>query len=156
MQHPRVNASWLDGEIVSNEQANVGLAAAVEDGLVVPVIHNANQLTVADIGSQRQAIVGRALAGKLRLADLEGGTFTISNLGMYGVDRFSAIVNPPQAAILAVGKIREQFVPESGLGVIRPILTLTLSCDHRVVDGARGAQFLETLVQFIQEPLTLL
>ncbi len=156
IEHPRLNASWIDGKIIENNDINIGLAVAIEDGLLVPVIHNADQLRLTDISQQRQQLVERTLAGKSKLSDIQGGTFSISNLGMYQVDRFSAIINPPQVAILAVGNIVERVVPINGVAEIRPFMTLTLSCDHRVVDGARGAQFLETLTQFIQEPLTLI
>jgi pyruvate dehydrogenase E2 component (dihydrolipoamide acetyltransferase) len=155
-QHPRLNASWLDNDIKMNEEINVGVAVATEDGLLVPVIHKADSLSVADIRSGRQAIVTRTLAGKVKLNDLQGGTFTISNLGMYGIDAFSAIVNPPQAAILAVGKIADRVVPVDGEVAIRPMMVLTLSVDHRVVDGARGAQFMDSLVSYLEEPLSIL
>jgi pyruvate dehydrogenase E2 component (dihydrolipoamide acetyltransferase) len=155
-KHPRLNASWLKDEIIVNEQVNVGLAVAVEDGLLVPVVHKADRLGLGEIAARRAQLVERAQRGKLAPEDLSGGTFTISNLGMYGVEKFSAIVNPPQAAILAVGGIAEQVVPVDGQPAIQPMMTLTLSCDHRVVDGARGAQFLQTLAVFIEEPLLLL
>jgi pyruvate dehydrogenase E2 component (dihydrolipoamide acetyltransferase) len=155
-QHPRLNASWLDDDIQINEEINVGVAVATEEGLLVPVIHKANSLSVADISSARQAVVTRTLAGKLKLNDLQGGTFTISNLGMYGIDAFSAIVKPPQAAILAVGKIADRVVPVDGEVAIRPMMVLTLSVDHRVVDGARGAQFMDSLVSYLEEPLSIL
>jgi len=155
-QHPRLNAYWIDDEIQLNDNINVGVAVATEDGLLVPVIHNADGLSVADISLKRQAIVSRTLAGKLKLNDLQGGTFTISNLGMYGIDAFSAIVNPPQAAILAVGKIADRVVPINGEVAVRPMMVLTLSLDHRVVDGARGAQFMDSLVSYLEEPLNIL
>jgi pyruvate dehydrogenase E2 component (dihydrolipoamide acetyltransferase) len=155
-KHPRLNASWLNDEIVANEQVNVGLAVAVEDGLLVPVVHRADQLGLGEIAARRAALVERAQTGKFAAEDLSGGTFTISNLGMYGVEKFSAIVNPPQAAILAVGSIVEQVVALNGQPAVQPMMTLTLSCDHRVVDGARAAQFLQTLAAFIEEPLLLL
>jgi len=154
--HPRLVAHWDNGEIVSNNQVNIGLAVAVEDGLVVPVIHFADQLSLSQIAQQRQELLERAREGKMHLEDLQGGTFTISNLGMYGIDVFNAIVNPPQAAILAVGRIADRVVPVDGKPEIRPMMTLSLSCDHRVVDGARGALFLRELVSFIEEPLALL
>ena len=108
------------------------------------------------LADSRRDIVGRARSGQASLADLQGGTFTISNLGMFGIDAFSAIVNPPQAAILAVGRIADRVVPVEGQPSVQPMMTLTLSCDHRVVDGARGAQFLQTLVSFIEDPLAVL
>jgi pyruvate dehydrogenase E2 component (dihydrolipoamide acetyltransferase) len=155
-QHPRVNVSWKDGAIVQHAEINVGLAVAIDDGLVVPVLHRADTLTLARIAERREDLVARAQAGRLRPADIQGGTFTISNLGMFGVDAFSAIVNPPQAAILAVGRIADRVVPVSGQPAVRPAMVLTLSCDHRALDGARGAQFLGALAELVEEPLALL
>lgn len=139
-----------------NEEINVGLAVAVEEGLVAPVIHRADQLGLNDLAARRRELVARAQSGKLTLEDLRGGTFTLSNLGMYGIDAFNAIVNPPQAAILAVGQIADRVTPVEGQPAVRPMMNLTLSCDHRVVDGARGAQFLQTLAMFIEDPLAVL
>ncbi len=155
-RHARLNASWVDGRVVYNDRINVGLAVAVEDGLLVPVIHQADTLGLLAVAARRQELVERVLADRPKPADLQGGTFTISNLGMYHVDGFNAIVNPPEAAILAVGRVYEQVVPRDGQAAIVPVMTLKLSCDHRVVDGARGAQFLDTLAGFLQNPLTLL
>jgi pyruvate dehydrogenase E2 component (dihydrolipoamide acetyltransferase) len=155
-QHPRVNASWKDGAIVQNADVNIGLAVAIDDGLVVPVLHRADTLRLAEIASHREDVVSRAQAGKLRPADIQGGGFTISNLGMYGVDAFNAIVNPPQAAILAVGRIADRVVALNGQPAVQPTMVLTLSCDHRALDGARGAQFLGALADLIEEPLALL
>ncbi|MDE3088918.1 MAG: 2-oxo acid dehydrogenase subunit E2 [Chloroflexota bacterium] len=154
--HPRLNARWADGGIRLNSDINVGVATAIDEGLVVPVIHKADALSIGEIASQREDLVTRAGESKLRPADIADGTFTLSNLGMYGVDAFSAIVNPPQAAILAVGRIADQVVPENGEPVVRPMLTLTLSCDHRVVDGARAAIFLNDLASLIEMPWQLL
>jgi len=156
VQHPRANASWKDGSIVRNADINIGVAVAIEDGLVVPVVHRADTLSLADIAGRREDLVARAQAGKLRPADIQGGGFTISNLGMYGVDAFDAIVNPPQAAILAVGRIADRVVALNGQPAVQPTMVLTLSCDHRVLDGARGAQFLSALADLIEEPLALL
>ena len=153
--HPRLNATWSEGTIVLLDEVNIGLAAAVEDGLVVPVIHRADELSLNSIAKQRKDLVNRAQAGKLRPQDLQGGTFTISNLGMYGVDAFNAIINAPQAAILAVGRMVERVVPLDGQPVVQTVMMLTLSCDHRVVDGARGAQFLAMVAELIEEPLGL-
>jgi pyruvate dehydrogenase E2 component (dihydrolipoamide acetyltransferase) len=155
-KHPRVNASWVEKGIRLNPEVHIGLATAIEDGLIVPVIHHANTLTVGEIAAQRQDLVARANAGKLKPADIAGGTFTLTNLGMYNVDAFNAIVNSPQAAILAVGRIADQVVAVNGQPVVRPMMTLSLSCDHRVVDGARAAQFLDDLAQLIQEPWGLM
>jgi pyruvate dehydrogenase E2 component (dihydrolipoamide acetyltransferase) len=154
--HSRVNAAWIDGRIVANQEINIGLAVAVEDGLLVPVIRNADQLGLAAIATARADVVARAQAGKLSVDELQGGTFTISNLGMFGVDQFSAIINPPQAAILAVGRIADRVVAVDGEAKVRPILTLNLSSDHRVVDGARSARFLAHLAESIEEPMRLL
>jgi pyruvate dehydrogenase E2 component (dihydrolipoamide acetyltransferase) len=153
---PRLNASWQNDNIGLNPDINIGLAVAVEDGLLVPVIHRADEMNLTQLASRRSEIVARAKAGKLTLDDLSGGTFTISNLGMYGVDAFNAIVNPPQAAILAVSRIADRVVPLNGQPAVQPMMTLSLSCDHRVVDGARGAEFLQALADLIEEPLQLL
>jgi pyruvate dehydrogenase E2 component (dihydrolipoamide acetyltransferase) len=155
-RHPRLNARWDNNTIVLNQAINVGLAVAVEEGLLVPVIHDADRLGLNQIAARRKEIVAKAQSSKLSLDDLSGGTFTISNLGMYGVDAFNAIVNPPQAAILALGRIAERVVPVNGQPAVQPMLTMTLSCDHRVVDGARAAQFLQTLAELVAEPLRLL
>jgi pyruvate dehydrogenase E2 component (dihydrolipoyllysine-residue acetyltransferase) len=155
-RHPRANASWRDGAIAVNAEINIGLAVAIDDGLVVPVIHRADTLGLAEIAARREDAVSRAQGGKLRPADIQGGGFTISNLGMYGVDAFNAIVNPPQAAILAVGRIADRVVALNGQPAVQPTMMLTLSCDHRALDGARGAQFLGTLADLIEEPLALL
>ena len=154
--HPRVNASWMDGQIQYNHDINIGLAVAVDDGLVVPVIRNAYPSSVGEIAAQRKDIVERAQNRKLRPADISDGTFTLSNLGMYNLDVFNAIVNTPQAAILAVGRIADKVVAVNGQPVVRSMLTVSLSCDHRVVDGARGAQFLDDLASLIENPLGLL
>jgi len=155
-RHPGVNASWKDGAITRHADVNVGLAVAIEDGLVVPVIHRADRLTLAEIAARRADVVSRAQTGKLRPADIQGGTFTISNLGMYGVDAFNAIVNPPQAAILAVGRIADRVVAVHGQPAVQPTMVLTFSGDHRAIDGARGAQFLGALAELIEEPLALI
>ncbi|MBI1735448.1 MAG: 2-oxo acid dehydrogenase subunit E2 [Candidatus Rokubacteria bacterium] len=155
-QDPAVNVSWKDGTIVRHTEINIGLAVAIDAGLVVPVIHRADTLSLAELAARREDAVSRAQAGKLRPADIQGGVFTISNLGMYGVDAFNAIVNPPQAAILAVGRIADRVVAISGQPAVQPTMVLTLSCDHRAVDGARGAQFLGALADLVEEPLALL
>lgn len=154
--YPRINASWREGAIIQHPEVNVALAVAADYGLVTPVIRQADQLSLADIAQQRQTLVQRAQAGKQRSDDLAGGTFTISNLGMYGVDAFNAIVPAPQAAILAVGRIVERVVPLHGVPAVQPMMALSLSCDHRVIDGARGAEFLGALADLLEEPLALL
>jgi pyruvate dehydrogenase E2 component (dihydrolipoamide acetyltransferase) len=152
-KHPRINSSWTSEGIRANSEINIGLAMAVDDGVVAPVIHNAGQAELGKIALQRRDLTERARGGKLRTDDIAGGTFTISNLGMFGVDAFTAIIIPPQAAILAVGAITDRVVPVSGLPGIRPMMTLTLSSDHRVIDGARAADFLRDLVEAILNPL---
>ena len=154
-QHPRANNFWDDGAMIVNREVNIGIAVAVEDGLVVPVIHNADELTVSQITDRRQELVHRSQNKNLLLDDLQNGTFTISNLGMYGVDIFNAILNPPQAAILAVGRITDRVVPVAGRPMVQPMMYLSVSYDHRVIDGARGAEFLETLANLIEEPFRL-
>jgi pyruvate dehydrogenase E2 component (dihydrolipoamide acetyltransferase) len=154
VKHPRFNASWQNENIIYHERVGIGLAVAVEDGLVVPVILDADRLPLRDIASQRQGVISRALAGTLTVEDVQGVTFTISNLGMYGIDSFSAIINPPNSAILAVGRIAERVVPLKGVPTVRLMMTLTIACDHRVIDGARAAEFLATLAGFIENPLT--
>jgi pyruvate dehydrogenase E2 component (dihydrolipoamide acetyltransferase) len=155
-RHPRVNATWRDGSVVQSDGVNVGIAVAVDEGLVVPVVHGADRLAVREIVARRGELVEAARTGRLRPDDVGGGTFTISNLGMYGVDSFTAILNAPQAAILAVGRIADRIVPVDGRPEVRPMCTLTLSFDHRVVDGARGAEFLDTLAGLIEEPAGLI
>ena len=154
--HPRVNSSFLDGRIVANDEINVGLAVALDEGLVVPVIHNADRLDLVELAERRVALVAAAREGTLRPDDVRAGTFTISNLGMFGIDAFNAIVNEPQAAILAVGRIAERVAPVDGRPAVRPTLVLTASFDHRVVDGAIGARFLQALAALVEEPLELL
>ena len=156
LQHPRLNASWTAEGIRPHDHVNMGIAIAVDDGVVAAVIPNAHTASLAEISKQRRAVAERARAGKLRPADIADATFTISNLGMYQVDQFSAIITPPQAAILAVGRIADRVVAVNGQPAVRPMMTLTLSCDHRVVDGARAALFLNDLAQTIRQPAKFL
>jgi pyruvate dehydrogenase E2 component (dihydrolipoamide acetyltransferase) len=151
-KHPRVNSSWTGEGIRHYDHVNLGVAIAVDDGVVAAVIHNAHRATLPEIARQRSEIAERARSGKLRPADLADATFTISNLGMYHVDQFTAIISPPQAAILAVGNIADRVVAVEGKATVRPMMTLTLSCDHRVVDGARAAMFLNDLAEAISRP----
>jgi pyruvate dehydrogenase E2 component (dihydrolipoamide acetyltransferase) len=151
-KHPRLNASWAEEGIRLNSQVNIGLAMAVNDGVVAAVIQNANTAELGEIAVQRRDLTERARANRLRPADLANATFTISNLGMFNVDAFSAIITPPQAAILAVARIADRVVPVDGNIGIRPMMTLTLSSDHRVVDGARAAQFMNDLAEALREP----
>lgn len=155
-KHPRLNASRHDDAITLNAEINICLAVATGDSLITPVIRAADTLTVSEIAGQRGELVEKARANRLRPDDVGGGTFTISNLGMYNVDAFTAIINPPQAAILAVGRLADRVVPVGGVPGVRPQMTMTLSCDHRVVDGAGAAAFLDDLAALIQEPLGLI
>jgi pyruvate dehydrogenase E2 component (dihydrolipoyllysine-residue acetyltransferase) len=156
MRHRAVNATFAEDAIELHPAANVGLAVATDRGLIVPVITGAESRTVAEIAAVRADLVGRSRDGKLTAGDLEGGTFTISNLGMYGVEQFIAVLNPPQAAILAVGAIEERPVAREGEVLVRPMMTMTLTCDHRTIDGATAADFLRTVKDFLEEPgLTL-
>jgi pyruvate dehydrogenase E2 component (dihydrolipoamide acetyltransferase) len=155
-KHPLVNASWTGDGIRLHPEINVGVAMAVEGGVVVAAIPSANTKKLGEIAKMRSDLTERARAGKLRPADITGATFTISNLGMYQVDAFTAIIVAPQAAILAVGRIADRVVPVDGKPGIRPLITLTLSCDHRVFDGARAALFLNDLAAAIVEPEKLL
>ncbi|MGB8323672.1 MAG: dihydrolipoamide acetyltransferase family protein [Candidatus Acidiferrum sp.] len=151
-KHPRMNSSWANGTIHANADVNISVAMAVKDGVVGAVIPKADASKIADISKLRRELTERARAGKLRPADISGGTFTLSNLGMYKVDAFTAIITPPQCAILAVGAIIDTVVPVDGKPGIRPVMTMTLSSDHRVVDGARAAEFLAELASAIRDP----
>src|SRR6202050_1073515 len=145
-KHPKMNASWSGNGIALNPSVNISLAIAVKDEVVGAMIPDADKLPLTDIAARRKDLAERARAGRLRPADITGGTFTLSNLGMYGIDAFTAIITQPQAAVLAVGRIADRVVPVNGQPGIRPMLTLTLSSDHRVVDGAQAAAFLSDLV----------
>jgi pyruvate dehydrogenase E2 component (dihydrolipoamide acetyltransferase) len=151
-RHPRVNASWIEDGIRLNPEVNVAIAMAVQDGVVAPVVRNAQIAPLGEIAKQRRELTDRARAGRLRPADLAGGTFTVSNLGMFHIDSFCAIITPPQTAILAVGQIVERVVAIDGVIGVRPMFSLTISCDHRVIDGAKAATFLHDLAESIHEP----
>ncbi|HLM33722.1 MAG TPA: dihydrolipoamide acetyltransferase family protein [Gaiellaceae bacterium] len=152
MRHRDMNAHFAGTEVHIFPTANIGIAVAIPHGLVVPVIRNCERKSIAELASARADLVERTRGGKLTQGDLEDGTFTISNLGMYGVDRFVAVLNPPQAGILAVGAIQERPVVEEGELVARPVMELTLSCDHRSVDGATASEFLGSVKAFLEEP----
>ena len=156
VKHPKMNASWNGQGILLNPKINVCVAMAVEDGVVSPVIPDANVADLGDIALRRRELTERARAGKLRPSDISGGTFTISNLGMFSIDAFTAIIVPQQAAILAVGSIADRVVPVDGQPGIRPTVTVTLSSDHRVVDGAQAAVFLNDLVHAVEDPRSVL
>jgi len=150
-KHPRMNASWTGDAIKANGDINVGLAMAVTDAVVVGVVPKTDGITLGDIASRRRDLTERARTNKLSPSDITGATFTISNLGMYHVDSFTAIIVPPQAGILAVGAMKDRLVPIMGGVAVKPMMTLTLSCDHRVLDGARGAMFMHDLVEALTE-----
>jgi pyruvate dehydrogenase E2 component (dihydrolipoamide acetyltransferase) len=152
MRHREVNAEFTADAILLHPSANVGLAVAAPQGLVVPVIRSAERLSLTEIARVRADLVGRAREAKLRAEDLEGGTFTISNLGMYAVESFTAVLNPPQAAIVAVGATEDRVIPLGGETAVRPMITLTATFDHRAVDGAPAAAFLHTLKESLEDP----
>ena len=154
--HPKVNSSWMGDKIRYNHHVNIGVAVAVEEGLLVPVVRFADMKSLSQIGTEVKEFAKKAKDKKLQPSDWEGNTFTISNLGMFGIDEFTAIINPPDACILAVGAIQQVPVVKNGAVVPGNIMKLTLSCDHRVVDGATGAAFLQTLQGLLQEPLRML
>lgn len=155
-QHPNVNSSWMGDKIRYNEHINIGVAVAVEDGLLVPVVRFADGKSLSHISAEVKDFAQRAKTKKLQPSDWEGSTFTISNLGMFGIDEFTAIINPPDACILAVGGIQQVPVVKNGQVVPGNVMKVTLSCDHRVVDGATGAAFLQTLKALLEEPVRLL
>ena len=155
-QHPAVNSSWLGDKIRQNHVINIGVAVAVDEGLLVPVIRNADQKGLSQIATEVKELAGKAKTKKLQPAEWEGSTFTISNLGMFGIDEFTAIINPPDACILAVGGIKQTSIVKDGQIVVGNLMKVTLSCDHRVVDGATGAAFLQTLKGLLEDPMRML
>ncbi len=155
-KHPTVNSSWLGDVIRTNHHVNIGVAVAVEDGLLVPVVRFADNKGLMEIGNEVRTFAQKAKDKKLQPADWEGNTFTISNLGMFGIEQFTAIVNPPDSCIMAVGGISEVPVVKNGQVVPGNIMKVTLSCDHRVVDGASGSAFLQTFKQYMENPVTML
>jgi len=155
-KHPAVNSSWLGDKIRFNHHIHIGVAMAVEDGLLVPVIRFADNKSLSHIGAEVKEFSAKAKNKQLTPADWSGNTFTISNLGMFGIDEFTAIINPPDACILAVGGIKQTAVVKNGQLVPGNIMKVTLSCDHRVVDGAVGSAFLQTLKSLLEDPIRLL
>ena len=153
--HPQVNSQWFEDKMVLNHHVHVGVAVAVEDGLVVPVLKFANEMNLPQIGSQVRDFAGRARSKKLTPQEMDGSTFTVSNLGMFGIDEFTSIINQPNSAILSVGAIVQKPVVKEGEIVVGNTMKLTLACDHRTVDGATGAQFLQTLKAYIENPIRL-
>ncbi len=155
-KHPAVNSSWMGDKIRINHHVNIGVAVAVEDGLLVPVVRFADTKSLSQISTEVKDFAAKAKNKKLQPADWEGSTFTISNLGMFGMDEFTAIINPPDACILAISSIQQIPVVKNGAIVPGNVMKLTLTCDHRVVDGATGAAFLQTLKGLLEEPLRML
>ena len=155
-KHPKINSSWLGDKIRINHHVNIGVAMAVEEGLLVPVVRFADGKSLSHIASEVKDFSGKAKAKKLQPSDWTGNTFTISNLGMFGIEEFTAIINPPDACILAVGSIKETVVVEKGEMKPGKVMKVTLSCDHRVVDGASGSEFLQTLKAYLENPVTML
>jgi pyruvate dehydrogenase E2 component (dihydrolipoamide acetyltransferase) len=155
-KHPKVNSQWKEEAITINHHVNIGVAVAVEDGLVVPVLKFTDQMSLTQIGGNVKDLAGKAKSKKLQPAEMEGSTFTVSNLGMFGIQSFTSIINQPNSAILSVGAIEEKPVVRNSQIVVGNTMTLTLACDHRTVDGATGAQFLQTLRQFLENPVTML
>lgn len=155
LQHPQVNASFQDKTVRFYEHADIGVAVATENGLITPVIRSADQKSIIDIAAEVRELANRARAKKLKPEEYLGATFSISNLGMFGIDEFTAVINPPEAAILAVGAMKEKPVARDGEIEIHQMMRVTMSCDHRVVDGAVGAQFLQTFKQILENPLYL-
>ena len=155
-KHPKVNASWLGDKIRYNHHVHIGVAVAVEDGLVVPVLKFADAKSLTQIGEEVKTFAAKAKEKKIQPADMEGNTFTISNLGMYGIDDFTAIINPPDSCIMAVGGIKQVPVVKNGQIVAGNIMKITLSCDHRSVDGASGSEFLLSFKQYLENPVLML
>jgi len=151
-RHPRLNATWMEDGIRLMQDINIGVAAAVDDGLIVPVIRQVDQKSLEQIACARRSLVEKAVQGKLAWSDLDGGTFTLTNLGMFGIDDFDAIINPPQSAILAVGKIAERVVSEGGVPVGKPTVRMSLAVDHRVLDGVVATRFLMDLKDMVENP----
>ena len=156
IEHPQFHRSWLGDRIVHHEHAHVGIAVALDDGLIVPVLRDADRMTLTEIAAATKDIVARARSGKVRQHEIEGGTFTVSNLGMFGVTSFEAIINPPEPGILAVGRTIERPVMLDGQVVGRPIMAVTLSVDHRAASGADGARLLQSIVRRLEGGVTLL
>ncbi len=155
-KHPIVNSSWMDDHILTHHEVNIGVAVAVPDGLIVPVVRNTDYKSLSQISNEVKTLAGKAKNKELSLDEMQGNTFTISNLGMFGIDEFTAIINPPDACILAVGAIAQKPIVVNGQLAVGNIMKVTLSCDHRVVDGATGAAFLQTLRSMLEEPSFML
>lgn len=156
IQHPQVNASFQDRNIRYYEHADIGVAVAIEDGLITPIVRAADQKSLSQIAGEVRALAERARSRKLMPEEYTGATFSISNLGMLGIDEFTAVINPPEAAILAVGAVTPKPVVRDGQVVVRQMMRVTMSCDHRVIDGATGARFLQTFKRILENPLLII
>jgi pyruvate dehydrogenase E2 component (dihydrolipoamide acetyltransferase) len=155
-KHPAVNSSWMGDFIRQNQHINIGIAVAIEEGLIVPVVRFADQKTMSQISAETKELAAKAKSKKLQPNEFSGNTFTISNLGMMDIDEFTAIINPPDSAIMAVGRIKEIVVRKGESFGVSNIMKVTLSCDHRSVDGAVGAAFLQTFKKYLENPVTML
>lgn len=156
IQHPQINASFQDRNVRYYERADIGVAVAIEDGLITPVVRSADQKSLSQIAGEVRELAERARSRKLLPEEYTGATFSISNLGMLGIDEFTAVINPPEAAILAVGAVTSKPVVRDGQVVVRQIMRVTMSCDHRVIDGATGARFLQTFKRILENPLLMI
>jgi pyruvate dehydrogenase E2 component (dihydrolipoamide acetyltransferase) len=154
--HPQFHRSWVDGKLYQHGAAHVGVAVALDEGLIVPVIRNADSLSLRDLAIAARDLVGRARSGSLKQNEIEGGTFSVSNLGMLGITSFQAIINPPEPGILAVGSVVERAIGIGGQVVVRPLMAVNLSVDHRAASGADGARLLQTVTRYLEHPLLLL
>jgi pyruvate dehydrogenase E2 component (dihydrolipoamide acetyltransferase) len=155
-QHPNCNSHWGGDHIRQFSRVHLGVAVAVEDGLITPIVRDAHLKGIAQIAEEVREMAGRAREKKLKPEEYTGATFSVSNLGMFGIEAFTGVINPPEAGILAVGSLEERAVVEAGQVVVRPRMRITMSCDHRVIDGAQGARFLQTLKGILEEPLAAL
>jgi pyruvate dehydrogenase E2 component (dihydrolipoamide acetyltransferase) len=156
VENPKFHRSWHDGKLVLHKSANVGIAVALDEGLIVPVVRSAEQKSVREIARETRDLAERARAGKLKQPEIEGGTFSVSNLGMFGIPSFSAVVNPPEPGILAVGATAKRAVVSDDAVQIRPIMAVTLSVDHRATSGAEGARLLGSIKRLLEQPVLLL
>ena len=156
MRHPEVNSSWTDAALLRHKHADIGVAVDLKPGLITPIVFHAEGKGLIEISNEVRSLAERAKAKKLKPQEFEGGSFSISNLGMFGIRNFTAVINPPQAAILAVGAGEERAVAKDGKVVVSTIMTVTMSCDHRVIDGATGSRFLQTFKTFVEEPASML
>jgi pyruvate dehydrogenase E2 component (dihydrolipoamide acetyltransferase) len=156
IKHPDVNASWTETAILRHKHADVGVAVALDGGLITPIVFQAEKKGLVDISNEVKALADKAKNKKLKPSEFEGGSFSVSNLGMFGIKQFTAVINPPQSAIMAVGAGEERAIVKDGKIVVATMMTVTMSCDHRVIDGATGARYLQTFKDFVEDPATML